>query len=47
MTTKLGLVIVALIAGFFLLDHYVLHLNAGIFMGKKMLELINYLAFWR
>ena len=47
MTTKLSLIIVALIAGFFVLDHYVLHLNAFVFLAKKMIELMNYIAIWR
>ena len=47
MTTKLSLIIVALIAAFFVLDHYVLHLNAFVFLAKKMIELMNYIAIWR
>ncbi|MBT8411949.1 MAG: hypothetical protein KJP02_09150 [Octadecabacter sp.] len=47
MTTRLALVLALLIAAFFVLDHFALHWNAGLFLGKKMLELINYLAFWR
>lgn len=47
MTTKLALILMLLILGFFALDHYVLHLNAAVFLGKKGVELINYLAIWR
>lgn len=47
MTTRLALILAALIVGFFVLDHYVLGLNAFVFLGKKMVELINYLAIWR
>ncbi|WP_196778357.1 hypothetical protein [Thalassorhabdomicrobium marinisediminis] len=47
MTTRLALILILLIAGFFVLDHYVLGLNADVFLGKKALDLINYLAFWR
>ena len=47
MTTRLALILMALIIGFFVLDHYVLGLNAGVFLGKKGMELINYLAIWR
>lgn len=47
MTTKIALALAALIAAFFALDIYVLHLDAGMFLGKKLLELITYLAFWR
>lgn len=47
MTTKLTLILALLIAGFFALDHYVLHLNAAVFLAKKGIELINYIAIWR
>ena len=47
MTTRLALLLMALIVGFFILDHYVLQLNAFIFLSKKGLELIATLAFWR
>ena len=47
MTTQLAIIFAILIAGFFMLDHYVLHLNAGIFLAKKGVDLINYIAFWR
>ena len=47
MTTKIALGFATFIALFFVLDHYVLQLNAGLFLGKKMIELINFLAIWR
>ncbi|MBU2993474.1 hypothetical protein Q4555_00210 [Octadecabacter sp. 1_MG-2023] len=47
MTTKLSIILILLIVGFFVLDHYVLHLDAGVFLAKKGIELINYLAIWR
>ncbi|WP_375281412.1 hypothetical protein [Pseudooctadecabacter sp.] len=47
MTTRLAFLLMALIVGFFVLDHYVLHLNAFIFISKKGLELISAVAFWR
>ncbi|MDB2369130.1 hypothetical protein N9V68_00895 [Octadecabacter sp.] len=47
MTTKLTIILAALIAGFFVLDAYVLHLNAFVFLAKKGVVLINYIAFWR
>jgi uncharacterized membrane protein SpoIIM required for sporulation len=34
MTTKISLSFAALIVVFCLLDHYVLHMNAGLFLGK-------------
>ncbi len=47
MTTRLAFVLLTLIIGFFVLDHYVLHLNAGVFLAKRGIDLINYLAIWR
>ncbi|MEJ6508943.1 MAG: hypothetical protein QNK87_10520 [Octadecabacter sp.] len=47
MTTKLTLILAILIGGFFVLDHYVLHLNAFVFLAKKLIELMNYMAIWR
>jgi len=47
MTTRLALIIMACIIGFFVLDHYVLGLEAGVFLAKKGIDLINYLAIWR
>ena len=47
MTNALTLWIVALIAGFFLTDHFFLHLGAPLFLARKGMDLIVYLAFWR
>ena len=47
MTNALAIWIVACIAGFFLLDHFVLHLEAPLFLAHKGMDLIEYLAFWR
>lgn len=47
MTTQIAFGLMALIFAFFVLDAYVLHLDAGVFIGKKFIELINYLAIWR
>ncbi len=47
MTTRIAIILFLLIAGFFALDHYVLHLNAGVFLAKKMIDLMNYIAIWR
>ena len=47
MTNALAIWIVALIAGFFLLDHFVLHLDAPMVLARKAMDLIAYLAFWR
>ena len=47
MTNTLTIWIVALIAGFFLVDHYILQLGAPLFLARKGMDLIDYLAFWR
>jgi len=35
------------IIAFFVLDHYVFHMDAAVFIGKKGIQLLNYVAFWR
>ena len=47
MTTRIALILMALIVGFFVLDHYVLGLDAFVFTAKKFMDLIQYIAFWR
>ena len=47
MTTRFAFILILLIAGFFALDYYVLHLDAALFLARKGFELINYMAFWR
>ena len=47
MTNRLALALLLLIGGFILLDQFVLHLGAPIFMARRGLELIEWLAFWR
>lgn len=47
MTNTIAVWIVVLIAGFFLLDHFVLHLDAALFLARKGLLGLDYLAFWR
>ncbi|AKS46240.1 hypothetical protein SAMN05444287_1349 [Octadecabacter temperatus] len=47
MTTRLAFILFLLIAAFFVLDHYVLHLNAGVFLGRKIIELMSWIAIWR
>lgn len=47
MTSRLAIFLALMIAAFFVLDHYVLHLDAGVFLAKKGLALINDLAIWR
>ena len=47
MTNALAIGIGIVIAGFFLLDHFVLHLGAPLFLARKGMDLIEWLAFWR
>ena len=47
MTNRLAVILLALIVGFFVLDHYVLGLDALIFLSRKFMDLIEYLAIWR
>lgn len=47
MTTKIALSLALLIVGFFVLDHFVLQMNTGVFLGKRMIGLINQMAVWR
>ncbi len=47
MTNSIAIGLFLLIVGFFTLDHYVLELDAPLFLGRKAFELIEYLAFWR
>ena len=47
MTNGLALFLIAAVAGFFVLDHTVLHLDAGLVLARKGLDLIGWLAFWR
>ncbi|PRX38237.1 hypothetical protein SAMN05216257_103237 [Meinhardsimonia xiamenensis] len=39
----LGLVIIALVTA----DHFWLHWNLPVFVGRRLLAAIEYLAFWR
>jgi len=47
MTNRLALWLVLLIVGFFVLDHYVFGLDAGVFLARKFIDLIEYLKIWR
>jgi hypothetical protein len=47
MTNKIALVLLALIAAFFLADYLWLDLGAPVFLGRRFLDFIEYLAFWR
>jgi hypothetical protein len=47
MTNGIAFTLFLIIAGFFVLDHFVLHWDAAVFIGRKGVELIEVLAFWR
>jgi hypothetical protein len=47
MTDGLAIALVLLIAGFLLLDQFVLDLGAPLFLARKGLALVEWLAFWR
>lgn len=47
MTNKIAFVLAALIVAFFLADYFWLNIGAPIFLGRKLLEFIEFLAFWR
>jgi len=47
MTNRIAFWLFVLILGFFLLDHFVLGLDADVFLARKLIELLNYLAIWR
>ncbi|WP_347313260.1 hypothetical protein [Defluviimonas sp. SAOS-178_SWC] len=47
MTNRIALTLVVLIAAFFLADHVWLSLGAPVFLGRKFVDFIEFLAFWR
>jgi len=47
MTNTISIWLAFAILGFFALDYFYLDLNAPVYLGRKLLELIEYLAFWR
>ncbi len=47
MTNALAITLGVLIVGFFILDHYVIEGEMALFLGRRSLGLIEYLAFWR
>lgn len=47
MTNKIALWLLGLIIAFFVLDHYVLGIGAGLFLLREFADLIEYVAFWR
>lgn len=47
MNNKVALVLAILIAGLFAADAFYLDWNLPVFLGKKLSELSQWLAFWR
>lgn len=47
MTNGLAVALVLLVAGFLVLDGLVLHLGAPLFLARRGLALVEWLAFWR
>jgi hypothetical protein len=47
MTNQIAIGLAILIVGFFLLDHFVFHLDAITVVMRKIIGMINLLAFWR
>ncbi|MEZ5731324.1 MAG: hypothetical protein R3D97_03250 [Paracoccaceae bacterium] len=47
MTNRIAIALAILIAAFFVADHYWLHLDAALFLARRLLDFIEYLAFWR
>lgn len=47
MTNRLALWLGALIIAFFVLDHFVFGWGAGLFLGRRFLDLIDWVAVWR
>ena len=47
MTDKIAIVLAVLICGILAADHFVFAWDLHIFLGRKLLQLTNYLAFWR
>lgn len=44
-TSAIGLVL--FIAAFFALDHFVLDMDAPLFLARKFYDLLQWVAFWR
>ena len=47
MTNRLAVWLFVLIALFFVLDHFVLHLGAPVWLMRQMTHVIRWIAFWR
>ncbi|WP_170310741.1 hypothetical protein [Paracoccus endophyticus] len=47
MTNGIAIVIAALVAGVFVLDAAVLHLDLPLLLGRQFAELVEWVSFWR
>ena len=47
MTNGIAIGLFASIAGFFALDHFVLHLDAAVVLMRYLIDAIAFLAVWR
>jgi len=47
MTNAISIWLGLLIVGFLVLDHYVLDWEVALYLGRKLLEFVEYIAFWR
>lgn len=47
MTNKIALVLALLIIAFFVADYFLFGGGTPVFLGKKIVDLSEYLAFWR
>jgi hypothetical protein len=46
-TNRLAVILALLVIGFFVLDHFVLHWGAPLFLARKLADLTSWMAFWR
>ena len=47
MTNTLAIIFAVIIVAFLALDHFVLHWGMLLILGKKLVLLTEYIAFWR
>lgn len=47
MTNPIAIFLAAAVLAFFAVDHFVMEWDMTVFLGKKFLDLIEYLKFWR
>jgi hypothetical protein len=47
MTNKLALFFAVIIIAIFVADHYYFHWDLHISLGKRLVQLSEYIAFWR